>query len=211
MESAHPHLRTARARPAGPRNRQDHGALPAGRRRLRLRHPRHQRRRRAVHRPGPGRRLHHAGQSLDVTGPAGWNCAGPVSVPGSLPLPPGTPPIPPGTTSVACGNPNATIAPGDPPLEFKVQVPAGQQSKTGWRNCAAVVGDPAKETNYGNNRSASKTPTSPKQPDEKPDLKVEKRLSGCTGTAAPSRQRPQPRRDAVHIRDRRHQRRQRAL
>jgi hypothetical protein len=113
------------------------------------------------------------GNLSNVTGPAGWNCAGPVSVPGSIALPPGTPPIPPGTTAVACGNPNATIAPGDPPLEFRVQVPAGQSSRTGWRNCAVVVGDPAKETNYGNNRSCVEDL-------DKPDLKVEKRLLRCT-------------------------------
>ncbi len=91
-----------------------------------------------------------------ITGPAGWQCSALQN------------------NVFACINQNAAIAPGES-VGFVADVDV-QAGGRGWQNCAAVSGDPAKETNWGNNKSCVKG--DPK-PDDKPDLRVEKRIQSC--------------------------------
>jgi hypothetical protein len=96
------------------------------------------------------------GQVTSITPPsADWQCA---SYPNNI---------------FTCINPNATLQPNQS-VSFTVNVTIPATLRGRWKNCGVVAGDPAKETNWSNNKSCVEGDRDRPKPDGTPDLKIVK-------------------------------------
>jgi hypothetical protein len=110
------------------------------------------------------------GNITNISAP-GWTCV-PAPLPGNI-----AGQLPAGTDSWVCLDQNATLQPGQS-VEFTV---GGISPPTGkWKNCAIVIGDPAKETNWSNNKSCIEGGEDPnKDKPKEPNLEIVKQPGVC--------------------------------
>lgn len=116
----------------------------------------------------------NSGNGLSLTGPAGWTC-GSVPIPGNL-----VGQLPPNGQTVGCINPNESLEPGQS-VDFSANATVLPALRAPWQNCAVVVVDPTRDSNFGNNKSCVRGDEGDKpKPETGPNLTVEKIAGSCT-------------------------------